>query len=183
MSLKTIRTFFSAAAALLLLIGCGGEESKQEPPKAAEQPAAAEAPKGAEGNNNIVEDMSPDGKAMHITATQQDGKKFQAGIGEEVEIPEQFPKDIPVYPDSKPMAFLYSPDEGVLVTFKTTDDQQAVYDYYQTSLAKDGWDVQPTDSSNNQLAFEANKGNRKVSITVGGRTGDSRVSVIVTTEK
>jgi len=182
MSLRTIRTLFSASAALLLIIGCGGEESKQEPPKAAEQPAPKAAPKGEEGNK-IVEQVDEDGKGMRITATKPNGTTFQASIGEQVAIPEEFPKDVPVFPGSTPMASLFSPDEGVIVTFKSTEDQQAIYDFYQTSLAKDGWDVKPGESENNLLTLEARKANRTISITVGGLTGDSRVSVIVTTEK
>ncbi len=182
MSLKTIRTLFSASAALLLIIGCGSEESKQQPPEAAEQPAPKAAPKGAE-ENKIVEQVDEDGKGMHITATKPNGTTFQASIGEEVAVPDEFPKDVPVFPGSTPMASLYSPDEGVLVTFKSTEDQQAIHDFYQTSLAKDGWDVQPGESVGNQLSLEAHKQDRTISITIGGRTGDSRVSVIVTTEK
>jgi len=170
MSLKTIRTLFSASAALLLIIGCGSEESKQQPPKAAEQPAPEAAPKGAQ-ENKIVEQVDEDGKGMHITATKPNGTTFQASIGEEVAVPDEFPKDVPVFPGSTPMASLYSPDEGVLVTFKSTEDQQAIHDFYQTS------------PGGNQLSLEAHKQDRTISITIGGRTGDSRVSVIVTTEK
>ena len=122
MSLKTIRTPAIAAAAFLLLIGCGGEESTPDPQEPVAQSAPGSPPKmpeTAQGRNKIVEKMDPDGKGMHLTATSPDGKKFNASIGDEVEIPEEFPKDVPIFPGSTPMAFMSAPDEGIIVTFKS----------------------------------------------------------------
>jgi nitrous oxide reductase accessory protein NosL len=181
MSLKTIRTLFAAAAASLLMIGCGSEESTPEPPAPATQPAPDTAAT-PEQESGIIEKMDPDGKGMHITATKPDGKKFEASIGEQVDMPDEFPKDVPVFPGSTPMASMYSPDDGILVTFKSPEEQQAIFDFYQSSLTNDGWDVRDAEGYVDQLSLEARKENRTVTVTVGGRTGDSRVSVIVTTE-
>ncbi len=189
MSLKTIRTPAIAAAAFLLLIGCGGEESTPDPQKPAAQPDSATSlkkptlPKMREGRNKIVERMDPDGKGMHLTATSPEGKQFNASIGDEVDIPEDFPKDVPIFPGSTPMAFMSSPGEGIIVTFKSAKKQQAIFDFYQSSLADDGWEVLEDSKYGQQLAFDALKDKRRVSIIVAGTKGDSRVSVIVTPEE
>jgi hypothetical protein len=182
MSFKTIRTLFTAAAAFLLMISCGSEESTPEPPAPVTQPAP-DAPAKADTSrreNTIVEKMDPDGKAMHLTATDPTGKKFQASIGDDVDIPSEFPGDVPVFPGATPMASMSSPDEGIIVTFKSSEEQQDIFDFYNSSLANDGWDITVGEPTSNQLSLEAHKDNRKVSVIVGGRTGDSRVSVIVT---
>jgi hypothetical protein len=126
--------------------------------------------------------MDPDGKGMHLTATSPEGKKFNASIGDEVEIPEEFPKDVPIFPGSTPMAFMSAPDEGVIVTFKSGEKQQDIFDFYQSSLADGGWEILEDSMFGKQLSFDAIKGNRKVSVIVAGTKGDSRVSVIVTPE-
>jgi hypothetical protein len=184
MSLKTIRTLATAAAAFLLLIGCGGEESTPDPQEPVARPIPATPPKQPrEGKNKIiVEKMDPDGKGMHLTATSDTGKQFNASIGDEVEIPEEFPKDVPIFPDSTPMAFLSAPDEGIIVTFKSGEDQQDIFDFYQSSLADDGWEILGDSPFDQQLSFDAIKGDRKVSVIVAGTKGDARVSVIVTPE-
>jgi hypothetical protein len=181
MLLKTIRTLVAAAAASLLLIGCGSEESTPEP----QEPAAQQAPSKPRQDkqlNEIVETMDPDGKGMHLTATTPQGKKFKASIGDEVDIPDEFPKDVPIFPGSTPMAFMFAPDEGVIVTFKSTEEQQVIFDFYRSSLADDGWKILPGEVFDSELTLDATKGNRKVSVMVAGTQGDSRVSVIVTTE-
>ena len=188
MSLKTIRTLATAAAAFLLLIGCGGEESTPDPqePVAKSVPATpperATPPMRARGQNTIVERMDPDGKGMHLTATSPEGKQFNASIGDEVEIPEEFPKDVPIFPGSTPMAYMSSPDEGVIVTFKSSEKQQDIFDFYQSKLADDGWEILENPKSGQKLAFNAVKADRRVQVIVAGTKGDSRVSVIVTPE-
>jgi hypothetical protein len=181
MSLKTIRTLATAAAAFPLLIGCGGEESTPDQQESAARPIPATPPKEPpQGRNKIVEKMHPDGKGMNLTATSPEGKKFNASIGDEIEIPEEFPKDVPIFPNATPMAFLSAPDEGIIVTFKSGEEQQDIFDFYQSSLTDDGWEIVEDSMFGKQLAFDAIKDDRKVSVIVAGTKGDARVSVIVT---
>lgn len=181
MSLKTIRALATVAAASLLLIGCGSEESTPDPQEPVAQPVPVTA-SVRPPRNKIVERRDPDGKGMHLTATDPDGKQFSASIGDKIEIPEEFPKDVPIFPGSTPMAYLYAPDEGIIVTFKSGEEQQDIFDFYQSSLADDGWEILENNTDNNQLSFESIKDDRKISVMVGGTKGDSRVSVIVTPE-
>jgi len=184
MSLKTIRTLAPAAAAFLLLIGCGGEESTPDSQEPVARPIPETPPQEPlPGMNKITEKMDPDGKGMHLTATSPEGKQFNASIGDEVDIPEDFPKDVPVFPGSTPMAFMSSPDEGVIVTFKSSEEQQDIFDFYQSSLADDGWEIlEDSMFDDQQHSFDAIKDNRRVSVVIAGTKGDSRVSVIVTPE-
>jgi hypothetical protein len=183
MSLKTIRTLAPAAAAFLLLIGCGGEESTPDSQESVARPIP-ETPlqRPREGRNKITEKVTPDGKGMHLTATSPEGKQFNASIGDEVDIPEEFPKDVPIFPGSTPMAFMSAPDEGMIVTFKSSEEQQDIFDFYQSNLTDDGWEILKNPKSGQKLAFDAVKANRRVSVIVAGTKGDSRVSVIVTPE-
>ena len=181
MSLKTIRTLVAAAAAAPLLISCGSEEPAPAPqePVARPIPVAPSAPKQ---RNKIVEKMDPDGKAMHLTATNPAGEKFQASIGDNIEIPDEFPEDVPIFPGSTPTAFMSAPDEGIIVTFKSGEQQQAIFDFYQSSLPDDGWEVLEDEKFASQLSLEAIKDIRKVTVTVRGTKGAAHISVIVTDE-
>jgi hypothetical protein len=182
MSLKTIQALVTAAAASLLLIGCGSEEPTPDSQKSVDRPAPVAPPGGTSRRNKIVEEMDPDGKGMHLTATSPEGKQIKASIGDEIEIPDEFPKDVPIFPGSTPMAFMSAPGEGIIVTFKSGEGQQDIFDFYQSSLADGGWEILEDTMFTNQLTLEAIKDNRKVSVIVAGRKGDSRVSVIVTPE-
>jgi hypothetical protein len=166
-----------------LMSACGSEEPTPEPQAETEAPAerpALQDPATLQPPNKIVEKMDPDGKGMHLTATSAAGKKFEASIGEEVDLPKDFPEDVPVFPGSTTMASMSSPDEGMIVTFKSTDEQQAIFDFYQSGLEEAGWDVLEDTTFGNRLAFDALKDSRKVSVVVAGTKGDARVSIIVT---
>jgi hypothetical protein len=80
------------------------------------------------------------------------------------------------------MAFMSAPDEGIIVTFKSGEGQQDIFDFYQSSLADGGWAIVEDTKFTGQLSLDAIKDNRKVSVIVAGTKGDSRVSVIVTPE-
>ena len=182
MSLKFTRTLLTAAAASLLMIGCGSEESttpEAEPEAPVARPVPQD-PSDVQPGNKIVEKMDPDGKGMHLTATNPSGKKFEASIGDEVDIPAAFPDDVPIFPGSTPMASMSSADEGMIVTFKSRDEQQAIFDFYQSSLEEAGWEIVDDPMFGGQLSLDALKDTRKVSVIVAGTKGDSRVSVIVT---
>ena len=78
------------------------------------------------------------------------------------------------------MAFMSAPDEGMIVTFKSNEEQQAIFDFYQSELVNAGWEILEDPAFGNRLAFDALKDSRKVSVVVAGTKGDSRISVIVT---
>ena len=179
MSLKIIRTLVTAAAAIVILIGCGSEESTPDSQKPAARPIPEARPDSG-GKNTIVEQIDSDGKGMHLTAIDPGGREIKASIGDEIEIPEEFPKDVPIFPGSTPMAFLFAPDEGIIVTFKSAEEQQEIFDYYQSTLTDDGWEILKESTEEGRISIEAVKQDRKVTVTVAGTQGDSRVSVMVT---
>ena len=179
MALKIIRALATAAAAIVMLTGCGSEESTPDSQKADARPIPETRP-GRTEKNTIIETIDSDGKGMHLTATDQGGQEIKASIGDEIDIPEEFPKDVPIFPGSTPMAFLFSPNEGIIVTFKSTEEQQEIYDYYQSTLTDDGWEILGEKTEEGRISFEAIKQDRKVAVIVAGTKGDSRVSVIVT---
>ncbi len=179
MPLKIVRTLVTAAAAIVILIGCGSEESTPDSQKPGARPIPETRPeRGAK--NTIVETTDSDGMGMHLTATDPGGREIKASIGDEIEIPEEFPKDVPIFPGSTPMAFLFAPDEGIIVTFKSAEEQQEIFDYYQSTLMDDGWEILNEKTEEGRISIEAVKQDRKVTVTVAGTQGDSRVSVMVT---
>ena len=159
----------------------GCEESTPDPQKPAARPIP-ETRSERSTKNKIVEKIDPDGKGIHLTSTGPGGQQIKAFIGDEAEIPEEFPKDVPIYPGSIPMAFLVAPNEGVVVTFKSSDEQQDIFDFYQSTLADDGWAILEEKLADDRLSLEAIKESRKVSVRVTGTRGDARVNVVVTSE-
>jgi len=177
----TILRILAAAAAGALLVACGGEDAG-DPPVPSAEPAAEEQQTLNEGGARLVEKKSADGKAMRLFGTSSDGVQYEASIGEFASIPESFPSDIPVLPNAQPMAALSAGKQGIIVTFKSSEEQSKIQSFYATELSKSGWTIQSENSFNAQLMIEASKGTRKVVVTIAGTSGDSRLSIVVSGE-
>jgi hypothetical protein len=180
----------------MLLLACGDQETPEPPKPAMEAAPAADpapepakqpvpAPKEADesGVNWIQKEMDPEGKTLNLKGTDASGKAFHAKVGGDVEVPDEFPKDVPIYPDSMPMAMMTAEGHGSFVSFKTEESQEAIYDYYLEQLAAEGWTLEAEDSFRGQLSITSTKDNRKVVVTVAGTEGDTRANIVITEEK
>ncbi len=130
-------------------------------------------------SNVNVEETDADGNPIRFSGTDVHGSAFEASIGDNAKVPSSFPTDVPLYPGAKPMAAMTAAGEGTMVTFKTMESQQKIYEFYQTELGEQGWKVGDGASFGGQLGLEALKDTRKVKIAISGTKGDSRISLIV----
>jgi hypothetical protein len=189
-----VRVTLAAAIAFAVsfAVACGGE---QEPaPDQAEAPApppttpdvvppsaAAPAPPPAPDmpGKLTIEEEDADGNPVRFSGTDPQGKAFSASIGDSVTIPGPI-EDLPRYPGASPMSALNSAGEDAIATFRSNADQQEIYDFYVEELTSGGWSIGKERTFGGQRSFEATNGGRKVSISITGTDGDSRISVVTT---
>jgi len=189
------------AAASLLLLACGGEETSDRPaaiadaaPPAepvaepAQQPEAPPKPKPPASEplksrtGRVEKEIDPDGETVSLKGVDGAGGAFEARIGKNVEIPDYFPTDVPIFPNAAPMAAMKAEGHGSFVSFSSTESQEAIYDYYLEQLPTQGWLVDSENSFRGQLSITSTKDIRKVVVTIAGTEGDARVSVVITDE-
>ena len=176
------------AMSLLLFAACGSDETPAPSPadKPAEQPAKTAAipvkkvPPPEMPSSVTVDERDADGNPIRFSGKDAKGNEFEASIGDDATVPGSFPTDVPLYPGAKPMASMSAGREGTMVTFKTTDSQQEIFEFYQTQLAEQGWKVAEEESFGGQLELVGLKDSRKTTVSISGTKGDSRISVIVT---
>lgn len=180
----TLRTSGVTLAAILALalVGCGSDEPAAPPAPA---PTAATSPKPPPPPPEIPTNLSVDkkdaaGNPVAFSGTDPSGKSFEASIGEDVTIPASFPDDVPTFPTATPLASMSAAGEGAMVTFKSSDGQEEIYDFYQGELSANGWSIDSEKSFGGQRSLDATKDSRKVTVSITGTQGDSRISVIVT---
>ncbi len=182
------RSLAGAALTTALLLACGGDESATPPaPKAPEANPPAKAvpsePKETTPrmrNKVEIHETDAEGNPVRLSGVDSQGGSFQASIGEDVEIPASFPSELLVFPEASPMAAMTADREGTIVTFRSEATQTKIYEFYKGQLSKDGWSIESEKSLGGQLSIEAIKAGTKVSVTIAGTRGDSRISVIVT---
>ena len=103
--------------ALALFVGCGEEPPPPPPPPPPEPPD------------------------LLISGNLEQGP-FGAQIGGDVQLPSDFPPDVPVYPDATPVASGFATGEGAFVLLRTLDPAPSVYDFYRSEMPEDGWSIE-----------------------------------------
>ena len=199
MPLSIVQMPRAVAAASLLLLACGGEETPDRPKAATNAVTAADpapdqsygqAPGHAQelkrvmpqGLSQVESEIAPDGESVTLKGADNAGQPFNVQVGGNVAIPDDFPADVPIFSDARPMATMSAAGHGIFVSFKTDESQAAIYDFYKTQLAEKGWTIEAETSFGGQLKIEFAKDVRKTVVIVSGTEGDTRVSVVVREE-
>ena len=121
--------------------------------------------KSKDGSENVNVDMKSDGSSFSIKT--QDGVVLS---GENAKIPDNFPKDVPVFPGAK--ATLVTTDtksEMFSVSLTTADTLENVGAYYKKELAANGWKEEQTMTQSGDQPIQMmnyTKENRSVMVTV-----------------
>ncbi len=193
MSLTTVRKQLAIAAASALLLACGGEENADTSEAAAAEssatdsvpepasdpdPAPSELPAGDRKGVEAVTD--PETDTVTLNGTDASGRPFSARVGVNVEIPDTFPKDVPLFPGASPMATMTAEGHGSFVSFMTEEPQEDIYDFYMEQLVAQGWAIESENSFRGQLSITSVKDVRQLVVNIAGTEGDARVSVVIT---
>jgi hypothetical protein len=184
MAMISVRTRNTCVAAIAILsIACGGDDSATPAPAAPAEPAP-EAKKTSPAPPTAPTQVSVDGRdaegnPVRFSGTDSEGNPFEARFGEDANVPSGFPDDVPIYPGASPTAAMTAAGEGVMVTLRSTDEQQAIFEFYEAQLVEQGWSITARPSFGGQLGLEASKDSRKVTVRVSGVEGESHLSLMV----
>jgi hypothetical protein len=134
MALKRIILLLCAAT---LVLACGGDEETVE----------------IEGGEVTFE---AEGEGVRISGEQEGVGAITGRFGENAEIPDGFPEDIPIYPGSDVVAGMVA-GAGGMVTLQTGDDAEKVAVFYREKLVEEGWTLGPEMDLGAQLVLPIQK--------------------------
>jgi len=126
--------------------------------------------------------VTVDGKNGKLKIKNKKGEG-QAEFGDNVKLPKDFPKDIPIYKGAKiNTAITTKNDSGTskMVTFEVKSSLQKITDFYQKELNNSGYRISGTFSSNKLATFTAEKDNTKLVMSIAQNKNKSIVSINVT---
>jgi len=107
-----------------------------------------------------------------------------SAFGEDVKLPDDFPKTVPIYPGSKINGVTTSKENGqsAWVMMTTNDEVKQVVDWYVGQTKGGGWKEDSSLSFNNAETRTYSKGNEKMALTVTLSNDQSKgkTSLIVT---
>jgi len=121
--------------------------------------------------------MDGDDNSVSFTDNKTGGSM---AFGENVKIPDDFPKDAPVYPDAKAVGVIMSHtgDKSASLTLKTSDDVKTVLAWYEDQL-KD-WKNDSSFTANNTEIRSYSKDEAQLSLTISPGDDDKGSTISVT---
>ena len=128
------------------------------------------------------ETVQYDAKGKSVTVKEKDGSVVVSGEG--VKIPEDFPKDVPVYPGSKlssAVSAAQSGSAGHMVTLQTADPPAKVAAFYKSKFS--GWQVKMEMSSGGGKVLLLESPDEKRSITVVANPAGGQTTVTLTAQE
>jgi hypothetical protein len=115
----------------------------------------------------------------------QSGKKYRFGnLNVGTGLPDNFPSDIPVYPNAAIGGYLGGKNgtlSGSTTTFSSKDAAQSIFDYYVEKLKAGGWEVKTSELGDMKM-INFQKGNRKAGITINPVNSKTDILIGITNE-
>lgn len=172
------------SALLLVSLACGGDDAPPvEPPAAAEPPAAeAPAPDASDEPVRVEVEERIEGTVVARTLT-PDGEIFEAEYGREDQLPSNFPEDVPLYGNARPLSSMAAPAHGTVVNLRTADAPDRVFAWYQSHYAEQGWEIEQQLEERGRSTILARKGNRVSSIVITGVPGATQALLTVAEDR
>jgi hypothetical protein len=189
---------FMGCLVIAALAGCGGKSAEE---KSAEELAEGMIEQAAKQSGRDI-DVDISGNKMTISGTDEDGETVDVNIdgesatvtsedgtttmtaGAAAKIPEDFPKDVPLYEKMNVMAVQQDSASGaVSITAQSKDSVAKVAEYYKKQAESNGW-TQESDMSQggamHMLAYS--KGERNLNLVLMGDDGATNIQLTVVKE-
>jgi len=153
---------------LALALACTGEEPAPPAPPPEPEAAAPSEPE-SEPEPAPAPDAEPEPEPPRITRTiTPDGKVFEAEYRKEGELPSNFPDDVPLYGNARPLGSMSSPQHGAIVNLRSSDPPESVFAWYQERYVDQGWEIEMAKEERGRRTIVARKGNRVSSVVITG---------------
>ncbi len=109
----------------------------------------------------------------------ESGTTMDIGSGK---IPDNFPKDFPIYPGAKVTSVLSGTNKaknGFWVTLETGDSLDKVAAFYKSELAKNGWEVSATYTTEETMTEAVTKGKLEGNLTINRSSSADKTEIVI----
>lgn len=157
----TLVLWSALASALLFGVACGGGEEERSTPT----------PTPLARSESAMPDTSTDSTAAPRApaATDRSAAATPGGspgeqLRKRIDLPDSFPADAPVYPDTAPSQYVELGGGRLSLTFGTPDPPDEVMEYMLAELPRRRWDVVAQNDLETGKILQATKGDRLFSM-------------------
>ncbi len=156
---------------LIALSGCNNAEKPQKQP----------------GSGADSEKSSPQVKIDEDKGSveyKDEDSEGRAEVGEDVELPDNYPNDVPVYKNAKILSSITSKTDQVdtmTVTLQSDDSLNDVAQFYKDQLPKNGFSITNQREDKSIAVLSANKDDRTVSIVASRNNDKTSIGINIST--
>jgi len=170
------------AVLLAFSTGCGGAEDAQTDTAPVVTPAA---PTDNAATPELPDDVDPEKLKQYVDGLRAnkaaEAKKKRVLIengGEPIELPEDFPEDLPQMPEADAVRYAASDAAGRMAVFSSDEDTEAARSFYVGKLAEEGWEILADSDLDGISLVSAVKDGRDVAVAIEDNEGAARVTII-----
>lgn len=138
------RAWVVGSVLALALAGCGGNERTVET-----------------GDGTITAEQ--DGEQVRIEGKTEEGRGYEGRFGEDVELPDDFPADVPIYPGARVQGTMLA-EGNRMVTLATSDAAAKVAAFYEERLGASGWEAAARMDMGGSRMLSFQKGERTATV-------------------
>lgn len=179
-------------ACAFTLAGCGDDtaEPVTTPDEGDVSSAAPEVETTRNGENFSMSFKGKDGKSGSIEIGGEEGsftmnidggpEGMQMKVGNDAAMPDNFPKDVPVYNDLK-LNLTQTTNDGIVIQGTVTDDMDTVSAFFKEQAVKQGWEEQSSMNTTGDTAMTMlsyTKGDRTLNVTVTRQDNETMIQII-----
>ncbi|MEE3330999.1 MAG: hypothetical protein VX246_09030 [Myxococcota bacterium] len=185
-----VRMLVVAALTLVMASACGGREEQSAAGNAVAKPSDRATAPEVTGDDGIVDSsgklsLTPQQaedllRVRAAYAQKNAGKpkkpsfeRIESEDGGGIELPSDFPVDIPIYPGSVPMQHVSSATSGTMTVFETDESPDSTRRHLSNALTNEGWSIVADMSDEGLTMMTAKKDGREISVSIlidGGTT-------------
>ncbi len=152
--------------------------------KAGEKLAEKAVEKALESQGGEKADVDLSEGKIKITSKEagKEGSLEIAGGGD-LKLPDDFPKDVPIYPNTKITSSMKQGPQYHMLVLTTKDKGAKIYEFYQKKLKDANWDIKQEMQMDKAYTLAGQKGNRNAAVIIGESDEESTISITITQEQ
>jgi len=154
-TMTMVRGLLLMSAALGLILACGGDEEPVSKPAPTPRATQAESPPPAEAQGLADTEMPPIPPIHAQTIAEE--------LSVKIEMPDFYPSDGPVYPNTPPSKAFVKGDR-INLMFGTNDGVNEVLDFLNADLPRLGWNNAEVERMSNIITIQATKPGRTLAV-------------------
>jgi hypothetical protein len=172
--------------AAAIAVGCGGKEDAPDPTAVAPTPSATPKAASLPTDAGAIAAREREERAGRRESGRQGTPRLTRIVPEAgsdtIELPADFPVDVPLHPSGSPTRYVSSRKSGTMTLLVVDESADSARRFYTGALEDEGWLIEMDGASSDLMMLSASKGGRSLAVAITEVDGETTVTLIESSE-